>query len=180
VKNILPLILGGAALFAFSRARASGAQTKTGAAGINLIKEFEGFRATPYPDGDGVLAIGYGTTNKSDVPSYLFNGQPITENQATELLKQHLRTSVEPAIARLVNVPLYQNEYDALSSLIYNIGEGNFANSTVRRQLNAGNKQEAAFAFSMWNKAGGKVIEGLNRRRAAERSLFLRNSGVGS
>lgn len=171
MKNILPILAGGAILFAATRANAS-AQTKTSKAGIGLIKEFEGFSAVPYDDGPGIKAIGYGTTNKADVPESLFSGKPITEQKATQLLKQHLRTSVEPAIDRLVQVPLTQNEYDALSSLVYNIGEGNFANSTVLRELNKGNKNAAAEAFLLWNKAGGEVIAGLDRRRNAEKRLF--------
>jgi len=177
MKNLIPIAAAAAALFALSRANASNSGLRTTSRGVNLIKEFEGFRPTPYKDGE-FLAIGYGTTQKSDVPASLFNGTPITEAQATALLKQHLANSVEPAIATLVQVPITSNEHDALASFIYNIGQGNFANSTLLRELNNGNRGKAADAFLLWNKASGKVVEGLNRRRAAERGLFLGNNGV--
>lgn len=179
MKNALPLLLGGiAAFFLMNRgASASGPSangTKISSDGINIIKKFEGFEPLPYDDG-GIMAIGYGTTKQSDVSPALFDGRPITEAQATELLYQHIQRNVDPPIDRLVTFPINQNQRDALASLIYNIGQGNFANSTVLRELNQGNIPEAADAFLLWNKAGGAVSPGLVNRRSAERSLFLGN-----
>lgn len=74
---------------------------------------------------------------------------------------------------RLVTAPLSQNQWDALMSFTYNLGAANLESSTLRRLLNAGNYAAAAEQFARWNKAGGQVLAGLVRRRAAERDLFL-------
>ncbi len=73
-----------------------------------------------------------------------------------------------------VTVPLNQNQFDALVSLTYNIGSGAFNNSTLLKKLNKGDYQGAADQFLVWNKAGGKVMKGLVRRREAEQALFLK------
>ena len=77
---------------------------------------------------------------------------------------------------RLVTAPLNQNQWDALMSFTYNLGAANLESSTLRRLLNAGNYSAAAEQFPRWNKAGGQVLAGLVRRRAAERDLFLEAS----
>ena len=134
--------------------------------GINLIKSFEGFRATAYVCPAGILTIGYGTT------SGVKRGMVITEAQAEVLLRKDL-TKFEDAINKLVKVPLTQNQFDALSSLVYNIGLGNLASSTLLKKLNEGDYQGAADQFPRWNRAAGRVLAGLTRRRAAERALWL-------
>jgi lysozyme len=79
----------------------------------------------------------------------------------------------EDAVEKSVTVPLNQNQFDALTSFVYNCGPGALQGSTLLKLLNQGNYQGAAAQFSRWNKAGGKVWPGLVRRRAAEASLFL-------
>lgn len=139
---------------------------KTSAAGLDLIKGFEGFRAKAYVCPAGVLTIGYGHTGK-DVKS----GQVITEQRGVELLAQDVGR-FERAVDRLVKVPLAQNQYDALVSFTYNVGEGNLQSSTLLKKLNAKDYAGAAEQFDRWNRGGGKVLAGLVRRRAAERKMF--------
>ena len=81
--------------------------------------------------------------------------------------------ATEDAVKRLVNVPLTQGQFDALVSLTFNIGVAQFQKSTLLRKLNAGDLAGAAEEFLRWNKAGGKVAEGLVRRRVAEKGRFV-------
>jgi lysozyme len=96
----------------------------------------------------------------------------ITAGQAESLLRKDI-TWVEKAVNKLVVVPLTQNQFDALSSLVFNIGEGGFANSTLLRLLNAGDYEGAANQFLRWNKQKGVTLKGLTKRREEERKLFL-------
>lgn len=135
-------------------------------AGLELIKEFEGFRSNAYRDSVGVATIGYGHTKGVRM------GDVITRAQGEAFLlgdTQHAQESVE----RLVTVPLTQNQYDALVSFTFNLGSGNLASSTLLKKLNDGDYQGAADEFPRWVHAGGKKLEGLVRRRNAERRLFL-------
>lgn len=147
------------------------------AAGIEEIKRSEAFRANSYFDSVNVLTIGYGTTAKSFNDSSewdaLIASQPITEEKATELLMTHVQDNIQGFIYSLVKVDLTQNEFDALVSLIYNIGSGNFKSSTLLRILNQKKYDAAANQFLRWNKAGGRVLAGLTKRREHERELFL-------
>lgn len=141
---------------------------KTSQRGIDLIKSFEGMRLTAYPDpgtGGDPWTIGYGHT-KGVKP-----GMKITENWAEELLRDDL-AEFEAAVNGLVKVRLCQHQFDALVSLVFNIGPGAFSDSTLLRLLNAGLYDDAALQFVRWNKGGGKVLSGLTRRRMAERKLF--------
>lgn len=134
---------------------------------IDLIKEHEGLRLKAYlPTVDDVWTIGYGHTRN------VYPGMVITNKQAEEFLKEDLDW-VESTIKTHVKVPLNQNQYDALASLIYNIGSGAFAGSTLLKKLNAGDYQGAADQFLVWNKQKGKTLKGLVDRRKRERSLFL-------
>lgn len=139
--------------------------------GLKLIKDFEGLRLTAYPDpgtGGDPWTVGYGHTGPGVHP-----GMTITEAQAEEYLLQDLRTA-QDAINRLVLVPLSPAQKDALTSFVFNIGGGKaFANSTLLRKLNARDYKGAADQLLRWDKAGGKVLAGLSRRRRAERELFL-------
>ena len=134
--------------------------------GLNLIKGFEGFRARAYVCPAGVLTIGYGHTGKDVKP-----GMTITEPRGVELLAQDVGR-FERAVERLVKVPLAQNQFDALVSFTYNVGEGNLQSSTLLKKLNAKDYSGAAAQFDRWNRGGGKVLTGLVRRRAAERKMF--------
>ncbi len=99
-------------------------------------------------------------------------GTMITESQAVQYLTDDLE-KFESAVNRLVTVDLSQNQFDALVSFVYNLGEGNFASSTLLRNVNAQQWQQAADQLLRWNRAGGQVLAGLTRRRTAERSMFL-------
>jgi len=96
----------------------------------------------------------------------------ITLSEAEEFLLEDLEW-VEAVIDKYVTVPLSANQYDALASFIYNLGEGNFKSSTLLKKLNAGDYQGAADQLLRWNKQGTKVLTGLTTRRTAERKLFL-------
>ncbi len=139
---------------------------RTSQRGVSLIKSFEGLRLLAYRDSVGVWTIGYGATRGVKA------GMSITKEQAERMLLNDV-TRFEPEIDRLVKVPLNRNQWDALMSFTYNLGAANLESSTLRRLLNAGDYAGAAEQFPRWNKAGGQVLPGLVRRRAAERGLFL-------
>ena len=103
----------------------------------------------------------------------LLESQPITEAKAEELLLTHVEDNVQGFIYGLVKVDLTQNEFDALCSFIYNVGSGNFRSSTLLKELNKGNYNNAADELLRWDKSGGEVLAGLSKRRAHERDLFL-------
>lgn len=146
---------------------------KTSQAGLDLIKQFEGFRAKPYLCSAKVPTIGYGSTRYADGTAVTLRDPAITEAVGLALFKDTL-TSYEKGVTKAVKIPLEQYEFDALVSLCYNIGVGNLASSTLVRLLNAGEARiEVAAQFLRWNRAGGAVIPGLTRRREAEREMFL-------
>jgi lysozyme len=140
-------------------------------AGLDLLKEREGLRLEAYYCQAGVLTIGYGHTSAAGEP-LVRPGMKISKEEAERILIDDLR-KYENAVKRLVKVNITPNQYSALVSLCYNIGEGAFSKSTVLKRVNAGDYHGAAKAFAMWNKAGGKVSNGLVKRRAMEASLFL-------
>lgn len=135
--------------------------------GLEIIKEFEGFRARAYMCPAGVWTIGYGHTRGVKA------GDVVNEQQATELLRNDAKEA-EEAINGLVKVELSQWQFDALVSLVYNIGSGNFYNSTIRRLLNEGcdDEDRLRHAWCMWKRAGSRTLSGLIRRREKEFKLF--------
>ena len=139
--------------------------------GIALIKQFEGCKLTAYQDSVGVWTIGYGWTQAVDGKP-IRAGMTIKQETAERLLKTGL-VSYESDVSRLVKVSLTQGQFDALVSFTYNLGARSLSTSTLLRKLNAGDYAGAADEFLRWNKAGGKVLNGLTRRREAERALFL-------
>jgi lysozyme len=132
-----------------------------------FIASFEGLSLKAYQDQGGLWTIGYGHTQG------VHEGDVCDEAAALTMLDSDLM-AVDKAMARLVTVPLTQNEYDACCSLVFNIGQGNFAHSTVLDMLIRGDMDSAANSFLMWNKVHGQTSPGLDRRRQAERLLFLR------
>tara|TARA_Y100000034_G_scaffold87941_1_gene105488 strand:+ start:730 stop:1359 length:630 start_codon:yes stop_codon:yes gene_type:complete len=134
--------------------------------GLDLIKKYEGFREDAYKCPAGVWTIGYGSTKGVE------KGDIITEARADIRLNKYIDENVETVIDRYVKVPLNQNQYDALGSFIYNLGETNFKDSTLLKKLNGKNYEGAANEFKRWNKASGKVLRGLVKRRAEEADLF--------
>ena len=135
--------------------------------GIALIQEFEGLRLVAYRCSAGKPTIGFGHTKTARM------GQRISMERAEQLLREDLDT-FERCVDRAVSVPLNQNEADALISWAFNVGCGAVARSTLVHKLNAGDRKGAADELLRWNKAGGKALPGLTRRRRAERELFLR------
>lgn len=137
--------------------------------GIEKIKGYEGLSLTAYPDpgtGGRPWTIGHGHTlgvQKGDV---------ITRDQAEKFLHEDL-APVYLTIETNVKVPLTQGQFDALCSFIFNVGSGNFVKSTLLKKLNAGDYKGAAEEFMRWNKAAGRILAGLDARRASERLMFL-------
>lgn len=144
---------------------------QTSEKGIALIKQFEGCKLTAYQDSVGVWTIGYGWTQPVDGKP-IRAGMTIKQETAERLLKTGL-VSYESDVSRLVKVGLTQGQFDALVSFTYNLGARSLSTSTLLRKLNTGDYAGAADEFLRWNKAGGKVLNGLTRRREAERALFL-------
>ena len=138
---------------------------KLGERGTEILKYFEGCKLTAYQDSVGVWTIGYGHTKG------VFDGMTITQEEAEQMLLTELE-EYEGYIENMVTVPLTQNQFDALVVWIYNLGPTNFKNSTLLKELNAGNYNAAGQEITRWNKAGGKVLAGLVKRREAEAELF--------
>lgn len=137
--------------------------------GLALIEGFEGFRADRYDDGTGVLTIGFGTTSADINPL----PEHVTREEAEYLLKTELAEKYEPAINAL-GIPLNQNQYDALTSFVYNLGPGILEpRHTIGAMLHARDYKGAADALLLYDDPGTSVEPGLRRRREAERALFL-------
>ena len=139
---------------------------------IALIKRFEGFVPSPYRCPAGVPTIGFGSTRDTDGKAISMNHQPISEAQATQLMYATLKT-YEDAVNRYVQVPLTQNQFDALTDFCYNAGAQNLRTSTLLKKLNVKDYNGCAEQFLFWVYGGGKRLNGLVKRRMAERSLFL-------
>ena len=133
--------------------------------GLALIKKFEGCELEAYQDSVGVWTIGYGHTK--DVKE----GDKINRDEANNLLTEEM-PEYEGYINTLVEVPLEQCQFDALVCWVYNLGPTNLKDSTMLACLNAGKYSDIPAQIKRWNKAGGKVLQGLIRRREAEARLF--------
>lgn len=142
-------------------------------AGIDLIKSFEGLFLKPYLDPIKIPTIGYGTIKYPNGKKVTMADRAITEAEATEYLMFEVEEK-SSAVEKMTKVPLNDNEFAALASFSYNVGSGALEKSTLMKLLNAGADRAAvADQFLRWDKAGGKQLPGLTRRRQAERSLFL-------
>ena len=146
--------------------------TEVSQAGVEFIRQAEGERLTAYDDGTGVWTIGVGHTTAAGPPR-VSPGMRISREESGDILRQDLK-KFAGYVNDAVRVPVRQNEFDALVSLCFNVGPGAFGKSTVVRELNSGDRQAAADGFLLFNKAGGRVLEGLVKRRQGERQLFLR------
>ena len=135
--------------------------------GLELIKKSEGFRSHTYLDVAGFPTIGYG--HKFVPPESFPSG--VTVTQAESLLMSDVAVA-EAAVSRLVTVPLTQGQFDALVDFTFNLGSGRLASSTLLKLLNAGKYDEAAQQLLLWDHSGGKEVEGLKERRAAEFQLW--------
>ena len=138
---------------------------KISAEGIALIKKFEGCELEAYKCPADVWTIGYGHTKG------VVEGMKITKEEAEQMLVDELH-EYENYINKYVNVALSQNQFDALVSWVYNLGPANLKASTMLKVLNSGEYEDVPAQMKRWNKAGGKVLEGLIRRREAEACLY--------
>ncbi len=140
---------------------------KIGEQGLDLIRKHEGLRLKAYICPGGKLTIGYGHTG-SDVKA----GMTIDNAQADALLLKDVER-FEKSVNEMVDVEMTQGMFDALVCFAFNLGAGSLKSSTLLKKLNANDKPGAAEEFLKWNKALGKVLNGLTARREGERALFL-------
>jgi lysozyme len=140
--------------------------------GYKLIQQFEGLKLKAYQDSVGIWTIGYGNTTYLD-GSKVKKGDKITREQADLMFKQ-TANKFALEVAKLIDVCLTQNQFNALVSLAYNIGIGAFKGSTLLKKVNANpNDESIRGEFKRWNRAGGKVLYGLTRRRNEEADLYF-------
>ncbi len=140
--------------------------------GLNLIKEFEGLELEPYLCPANIPSIGYGNTYYEDGTKVTLQDEAITESRANELLENIANKDFASVIIKSLEVPLSQNQFDALVSFVYNVGNRNFRRSTLRKKLNRGDYEGASREFNKWIYSGGKVLKGLKERRKLEAELF--------
>jgi len=139
-------------------------------AGLDLIKSFEGLRLEAYPDpgtGGDPWTVGYGSTKG------VKKGMKITVQEAEQRLIMDLQDACK-AVERYVTIPLNDNQFAALVSFTFNVGAGNLAVSTLLKRLNEGEYGSVPMQLMRWNRAAGKILNGLTRRRTAEGDLFQR------
>ena len=152
---------------------------KTSANGRRLIETFESCILQAYDDANdhivrpgeavrGTLTIGYGHTSAAGAPR-VYVGQVITQGEADAILSSDL-ASVELEVMHLVRVPLNQSQFDALVSFHYNTGA--IARATLTKRHRQGDYADAKAEFGKWIRAGGKILPGLMKRRAAEAELY--------
>lgn len=142
--------------------------------GLNLIRQFEGFSSVPYLCPAGIATVGFGSTYYEDGTKVTLKDKPITEERATQLLEFIANKTFSENINKVVKVPLNQNQFDALVSFAYNIGNKNFNWSTLLKKLNLSDYEGASSEFLRWNQANGKILNGLVLRRQKEKELFLK------
>ena len=135
-------------------------------AGTVFIQSLEGTKNVAYLDSAGVPTICTGSTRHVRI------GQVASEAECAVRLQEDT-SRAGAALKRGVTVPVTQEQYDALLSLVFNIGEGAFMRSTLLVRLNAGRCTEAADEFLRWRYAAGKPLRGLLKRRQAERAMFI-------
>lgn len=140
----------------------------------NTIKRFEGFRSEPYLDSKGVPTIGYGTTYYLDGTKVTMNDFPISENDATELMREIIARKWN-SVKGSISVPLNDNQKASLISFVYNVGVTAFKESTLLRKLNL-NPLDTSIRteFARWKYSGGQIIQGLITRREKEAELFFK------
>ena len=136
--------------------------------GLHLTEQFEGCRLIAYPDSKGVPTIGYGHT------SGVYIGMKCTLEQAGLWLSEDIQCASDK-VNMLIKIQLTQEEFDAVTDLVFNIGTSNFEHSTLLVLLNKNDLTGAANEFSKWDRCGGVVIAGLLRRRLAEKEEFNGN-----
>ena len=145
---------------------------KISSRGLELIKDFEGFSSTSYLDVVNIPTIGWGNTFYEDGRKVKL-GEQISKTDALKLLEVVANRDFADKIFPSIKVKVSQNQFDAMVSLAYNIGTGAFLKSTLLKKVNAGDFAGAGEEFLRWNKANGKEVLGLTKRREREKQLFL-------
>lgn len=135
--------------------------------GLSLIKQFEGLSLTVYKDAVGLATVGWGHMDRG-----MAVGSTISLDEANRLLRDDLKMT-EDGIGRLLTVSVTSNEFSALVCFAFNVGLANLKSSTLLRKVNSGDSKAAADEFQRWNRAAGRVLAGLTKRREAERQLFV-------
>ena len=135
--------------------------------GLKLTESFEGLRLVAYKDVHGIWTIGYGHTGAG-----VYSGLVIDTAMADTLLQGDILHAAL-CVNRLVTHSIDQNQFDALVDFTFNVGIGSFQSSAVLKAVNAGNIAAAAVALMTWDKSGGRVFDGLVRRRTAERAFLI-------
>lgn len=147
---------------------------KTSDYGIKFIYIFEGFRSKPYQDSVGIWTIGFGSTRYADGTKVTEDDPEITKDEAVKLFKQTLVTYENCVTTFTKDVELTQGQFDSLVSFCYNLGCFNLQKSTLLKKIKADpNDKTIGKEFAKWNRAGGEVLAGLTRRRAAEAKLYF-------
>ena len=141
------------------------------AAGLEIIKTFEGWRSSVYHCG-ARWTIGWGSTYDSNGDRITPDQPDIDKTEGELLLRQEVRHS-EETISRVIKAPLNENQFSSLCSFIYNVGSGNFYRSTMRQKISRLDYEGAADEFPKWRRSVGRILKGLVLRREAERELFL-------
>jgi lysozyme len=148
--------------------------------GLDLLKQWEGFESKVYKDSAGLATIGVGhllTKSKLSPGTIVINGVPVqyaaglSDQQVLDLLSQDVNPASQ-TVTTNVNVTLSQNQFDALTSFTFNVGGGAFTGSTLLKLLNQGQYDQVPDQLRRWNKAGGKVVQGLVNRRENEIKLW--------
>jgi len=142
--------------------------------GLNHIKKWEAFRNHPYiPVKGDRPTIGYHNTFYADGTAVSMNDRPITLQEGETLLKLIVK-QFEDTVNRYVTSDINQNQFNALVSFTYNVGAANFKRSTLLKKVNRNpNDTGIEYQFKRWNKASGRVLKGLTRRRNSESYLYF-------
>lgn len=146
------------------------------AAGLSHIMQWEGKRLVAYQDVAGIWTIGYGHTTAAGIPR-VREGMRISDKEAEDILKADLR-KFEDRVSRLIKVPLTDNQFAVLVSFDFNTGA--LHKSTLLKKLNAGDYDAVPAELMKWVNAGGKRVQGLVNRRAAEAGLWAKGEFVSS
>lgn len=148
-------------------------KNKTSINGLELIKKFEGLRLNAYKCSGGIWTIGYGNTFYKD-NTRVKEGDIITLDEANELLSV-IVSKFEKDVLNVLKTPLNNNQFDALISFTFNLGIGNLSKSSLLKKINTNpNDPSIKEEFHKWNKAGGKVLNGLTKRRQEEAELYFK------
>jgi lysozyme len=142
--------------------------------GIALIKQWEGFRAHAYRDPVGILTIGYGHTSMAGAPR-VHDAMQVTESEADAMLRRDVN-AVAQDVARALRCNVSPQQFSALVSFCYNVGAENFRKSSVLDAVNRHDLQSVPRRLALWTKAGGRILPGLVKRRAAEAAMFIGGS----